>query len=321
MSRSQEDQGYRKVLTLLSTQNVEEAIRLTIAKGSKAYGFWAYVRNKFFHDDKNRHPQYLSRLRDLQYRHFSPQEPEWQLFEQLYDSPLHVQYRVEACRKPYLANHPELDQALKMIKSLPESFYNYTLPPEYAEDAIERARDARELKHARAITISDLQMILSKSRDWRQYQHPWELVSCALFLCGRRVGEVINTLVWEYHGPYTARVRGISKQTDTDEAVIPLLCTYEDFDGLMTKIRETQFPTTSTTHRLKPAFVRVFGEWFGHAHRRNIYGEAAFRMRNDSGFHPTMSRVMWIDMALAHQTNVIHSAGNLVYQSLLFNDE
>lgn len=321
MSQTSREQGYRDILICLSTErnNVDEAIRLTLQRGDKAYGFWRYVRQRFIHNTENRHPHYLSRLRDLQYRHLSPQDEEWDLLEHLYHSPLHHQYRVETSRKPYLPHRPDLDQALRSIKTLPDIFYQYVLPPEVVEIHIERQMERRELKHLNPVNIANLQTILCRAREWRSLNHPWELVACALILCGRRVGEILETLTWEPDGPYTANVKGLTKQP-VDEAVIPLLCPYEDFHDLMSKIREVQLPTTSTTHRLKPAFVRVFGEWLNHSQRRNVYGEAAYRMREESGFHPTMSKIMWIDHALAHTVNVVQIAGNLAYQSLTFNE-
>lgn len=312
--------GYREIIeSLLSTRNVEEAIERTIARGSNAYGFWMYVRKQITTDDKNRHPQYLSRLRDLQYRHFSPHDEEWDLLEKLYNSPLHYQYRVESSQKPYL---PRFDDALKMIQSLPNEFYEYVLPEEYGEEFHERQMEKRELKHLKPVNVGNLQTILCRARAWRDFEQPWEWVACALFLCGRRLGEVLDGLVWEPHGVYTASVGGIAKRDmqDQERVVIPLLCTYADFEQLMTKIREAQLPLTSTTHRLKPACVRVFGEWYNHSERRNIYGEAAYRMRHESGFHPTMSKIMWIDKALSHATNVVSFAGNLTYQSLTFDE-
>lgn len=324
MSQRHVEPGYRDILTsLLSTRDVQRAIRDTIARGSNAYSFWHYVRNKIIHNTENRHPQYLSRLRDLQYRHFSPQDKEWDLLEHLYNSPLGYQYRVESSPKPYLADHPELDKALKMIQALPNEFYAYELPEEYGDAHRERKLERREAKHMNPVNIANLQTILCLSREWRDFKHPWEIVACALILCGRRVGEVLSSLVWEKHGPYTALVGGIAKRDmlDEDRVVIPLLCVYEDFDEIMTKIREAQLPTTSTTHRLKPACVKVFGQWFNHSQRRNIYGEAAYRMRHESGFHPDMSKIMWIDKALSHAVNVVAVAGNLTYQSLTFNNE
>lgn len=314
--------GYRQILkSLTSSQNADEAITLTLTRGSNAYSFWKYVRQRILQDTEQRHPQYLSRLRDLQYRHYSPQDPEWDLLEHLYHSALSYQYRVETSRKPYLSN-PQLNKALKMIPTLPEVFYMYQLPDDVVDAHIEREQERREAKHLKPVNVGNLQMILCRAREWRQYKHPWELVACALILCGRRVGEIITSLTWDRDSVYTARVGGIAKQDmgDDESVVVPLLCLYEDFDELMTKIREIQLPTTSTTHRLKPACMRVFGEWFNHSQRRNIYGEAAYRMRHESGFYPEMSKIMWIDKALAHSVNVVNVAGNLTYQSLTFNE-
>lgn len=310
--------GYRRILeSLLSSQNADEAISLTLTRGSNAYSFWRYVRKRLIQNTENRHPDYLSRLRDLQYRHLSPHDEDWQRLEHLYHSPLPYQYRVEISRKAYLTS-ADLDKALKMIPTLPEVFYMYVLPPAVIDTYIEREKERRERKHLNAVNIGNLQTILSRAREWRD-KRPWEMVACALIICGRRVGEILTGMTWERDGPFTARVHGLTKQEITS-AVIPLLCPYEEFDELMLKIRENDLPTTSTTHRLKPACNRVFGEWLNHSQRRNIYAEAAYRMREMSGFHPHMSKIMWIDEALAHSVNVIHVAGNLAYQSLTFNE-
>lgn len=306
---------------LRSTKNADEAIKLTLLRGKNAYSFWRYVRRTFIRNTENRHPDYLQRLRDLQSSHFSPHEPEWSLLEQLYHSPLPYQYRVEVSSKPYLPDHPEINQALQNIKTLPEVFYMYVLPEEVWREAIARERARRESKHTNPPNIGNLQQILDRARDWRDLKHPWELVACALILCGRRVGEIVQSLTWEEDdtSEYTAFVSGLTKQLITS-ATIPILCPYQDFADLMTKIRENELPTTCTTHRLKPAFIRVFGVWLNHSQRRNIYGEAGYRMRHESGFFPDISKIMWIDKALAHSVNVVQTAGNLTYQSLTFDE-
>lgn len=315
----------QNIVTLLkNTQNVSAAINATIQRDPEnAYSYYKYIRQKIFHDDEFRNPNYLQRLRDFQHAHFRPYDHEWSLLEDLYHSPLCYQYRVETARKAYLPDTPDLDKALKQIRSIADPFYEYIMPEDVVERAIEREREARELKHTKAVTISDLQTIISKARAWRACkENPWQLVACALFLCGRRVIEIISTLEWERDGEFTARVTGIAKQDMGDEpAVIPLLCSYDDFDELMWKIRAVQLPAESHTHRLKPAFVLYFGQWYNHSQRRNIYGEAAFRSRAESEFYPGMSKVMWIDKALCHTSNVIQQASNLTYQSLVFNDE
>lgn len=317
-------QGYQDILTsLFIEEDVPKAIRLTVARHEHAYSYYKFVRQKIFANDLFRHPQYLQRLRHFQHVHFSPQDVEWKLLEDLYHSPLREQYRVETSNKAYLTTTPELDKALKQIRSIADPFYDYTLPDAIIEDAIERERRTRELKHSKAVTIRDLQVILCKAQGWRERkENPWELVSCALFLCGRRVIEIISTLEWEKAGSHLARVTGIAKQDmDSDPFVIPLLCPYEDFDELMTLIRVAQLPLNSHTHRLKPAFIRWFGEWYNHSQRRNIYAEAAFRLRREYGLFPDMSKVMWLDKVLCHSSNVVQQAPNLVYQSLLFEDE
>jgi hypothetical protein len=324
MSRGQ---GYRDVTrNLLQNQNVNAALSITLSgrRNEQAiYGFWKYVRQRIIRDETNRNSNYLYRVRDFQHAHFSPQDPEWDLLQQLMEESLAFQYRVETGRQPFLRNHHQLDQTLRQIKCMPDIFYDYTLPDDIVQRAIISGREAIERKHMKAVTISDLQSILSKAREWETAcTTTWELVACALILSGRRVHEIISSLEWQHENEYLARVTGIAKQgTPDEEVVIPILCPYEDFDRLMTKIRETELPTTSTTHRLKPAFMRYFGKWYNHSERRNIYGEAGFRMRQQSGFYPEASRIMWIDMALSHSTNVVSQATNLTYQSLQFNDE
>ena len=305
---------------LFEEGDATKAISILLTRGDSAFSYHKYLRRKFTHDITYRHRQYLQRLRFLQESEFGPQNDEWHLLENLYHSPLIYQYRVETSKAAYLPT-PAHDKALKMIRSMADPFYDFVLPSEIVQEGVARQQEAREIKHMKAVTVSDLQTIISKARLWRSTIHPWEMVACALILCGRRVIEVISTLEWEKHGEYTATVTGIAKQGTPDkEVVIPLLCRYEDFDELMLRIRAVDLATTSHSHRLRPAFIRRFGKWYNHSERRNIYGEAGYRMRTETGFFPDMSKVMWIDNALCHTSNVIQQASNLTYQSLVFTD-
>lgn len=318
MSIRDQEQGYQLILTkLFQDQDSSSAISLTLERDN-AYSFYKYCRQKAIACDANRHPKYLQRVREFQHVHYSPQDPEWELLNTLMESPLRTQYRVETSRKPYLPD--QRDEALKQINCMPEIFYQYLMPEWVVERAIEQQSLQREMRHTNPPTISDLQTFLAKMQNWRELSHPWDLVSVALLVCGRRIEEVISTLQWEAESNYVIRVRGITKQA-RGEGSVPILLPYRDFDELMARIREHRLPNTSTTHRLKPAFQRVFGQWYPHGHRRNIYCELGYRLRHQSGFFPDISRVMWFDKALCHDTNVIHQATNLTYQTLNFKDE
>lgn len=324
MSMVDAARGTHSIITcLFTTRNVERAIELTTARGDNAYSYYKYIKRKIIGTEEYRHHEYVQRVRHFQHVHYSPQDPEWDQLESLQRSTLREQYRVETATKPFIKTSADLDKALKNIHCIQDTFYEYDIPEEIKLRAIEKERDARERKHMKAVTISDLQTIISKAKQWRSCkENPWQLVSCALILCGRRVIEVISTLQWQQEGEYMARVTGVVKQDmEMDELVIPLLCPYEDFDELMHKIRAVQLPTESHTHRLKPAFISYFGQWYNHSQRRNIYGEAGFRHRHQTGFYPDMSKVMWIDHALCHASNVVQTASNLTYQSIVFTDE
>lgn len=303
------------IVESLVAGRVQEAIDLTLAS-KNPYSTYKYVRRQIYTNNRNRRPDYLQRVRHFQHVHFSPQDPEWGLLNDLLEGSLHTQYRVETSRKPFLG---KLDSELRSIRSLPEAFYDYEIPDCAKELGKEREREAREVKHMRPVNIGNLQMILSRAKSWRSWSHPWDWVACASILCGRRTQEILWSLEWERRSDYVIGVKGLLKQWK-GAGDIPLLVPYEDFAELMGKIREHQYPTESTTHRLKPAFVRVFGEWFNHSERRNIYCEAAFRCREESGFYPTVSKVMWFDLALCHDTNVIHQGTNLTYQTLTFEN-
>jgi hypothetical protein len=312
--------GYRDILTSLLTEgNAQKAITLTVERSREnAYSFAKYCRHKILGDEANRRPEYLRRVREFQHVHFSPQDEEWEQLNRLMEGRLRFQYRVETSRRPYLR---QKNAELQMIRCLPDAFYEYKMPDDIIEDAVEREILRREAKHLQPMSVSNVQTILSKAREWRQFEHPWDLVACASILCGRRTQEILWSLTWERKSDYVATVGGILKQRDGAGGDIPILTTYDDFHGLMTKIREHQYPTDSTTHRLKPAFLRVFGEWFNHTARRNIYCEAGYRLRHESGFYPTCSKIMWCDQALCHDTNVASQVGNLVYQTIDFSDE
>ena len=304
---------------LVCTGNVDTAIKLTIQRSiSNAYSFSKYIRQKIIGNDANRDPLYLQRVRHFQHVHFSPQDPEWEQLEDLMAGSLRFQYKVECSKRPYLRLHT-LDTALKQIKCMPAGFYEYKLPDEIIQEAIEREAVRRELKHLKPTNISNIQFIISRAQKWQQLQHPWELVACASILCGRRTQEILCSLEWEKESEYVIYVRGLLKQ-NIGEGPVPILTDFDSFDALMKKIRENELSPACSTHRLKPAFMRLFGEWFSHSQRRNIYCEAAYRLRTENGFHPDMSKIMWFDKALCHDNNVVNQASNLTYQSLTFNE-
>lgn len=313
--------GYRDILTsLLSEGDAQKATRLTVERGEEnAYSFFRYCRRKIVADDNNRHPEYLQRVRHFQHVHFGPQDWEWNQLCALMESSLHNQYRVEISRKPFFKGRPDLDAALRQIKCMPNAFYAYDLPQDIVERAVDRENERREERHCRPVNVADVQTVISRAKQWRQFSHPWELVACASILCGRRTQEILWSMEWERESDYIIRVRGLLKQY-VGAGPIPLLVPADEFGELMEKIRENGLPRDSTTHRLKPAFVRVFGEWFNHTQRRNIYCEAAYRLRQESGFFPSYPPIMWFDKALCHDSNVIHQAPSLAYQTLTFNE-
>lgn len=315
-------QGYQSILTsLLSTGNADEATRLTIAgrHPDNVYSFFRYVRRKVIDDEGNRNPQYLQRVRHFQHVHFSPQDPEWQQLQDLYGDTLRQQHNTEISRKPFFKGRPDLDRALRQIRSVVDVFYEYSIPEEYVERNRAKEADRREAAHCKPLNIGNIQTLISRARGWREFKHPWELVACASILCGRRTQEILWSMAVEQKKDYVIHVKGLLKQT-IGAGPIPILTHCDDFEVLLNKIRETELPIESSTHRLKPAFLRVFGEWFNHTQRRNIYCEAAYRMRGESGFFPEYPKMMWFDKALCHDSNVIHQAPSLSYQTLTFDE-
>jgi hypothetical protein len=313
--------GYRNILTkLLIEGDAPSATKLTIERDPEnAYSFFRYCRRKIVDDDKNRDPKFLQRVRDFQHVHFGPQDPEWQKLDELMGSTLKQQYHNEISTKPFFKNHRPLDAPLRQIKCMPPVFYEYTIPDEITEKAIERDQERREVRHCTAINISNIQTIVSRAQQWRTCAHPWDLVACASILCGRRTQEITWAASFEPVDKYVVWVSGLLKQ-NVGEGEIPILIDSHEFVELIAKIRENRLPDESTTHRLKPAFMRLFGEWFNHTQRRNIYCEAAYRMRDTSRFHPDYPPIMWFDKALCHDSNVIHQAPSLAYQTLTFHE-
>lgn len=314
--------GYRDILTsLLSTQNAADAVELTVARHpDNVYSFFRFCRRKIVQDEANRHPEYLRRVRDFQHTHFSPQDAEWGQLTALMESSLREQHNVEISNKPFFQNRRDLDKALRQIRSVVDIFYEYTIPSSFVHRSRDREAHRREAAHCRPLNIGNIQTILSRAREWRKSSHPWDLVACASILCGRRTQEIVRTMEWEVESTFVLRVRGLLKQS-VGAGPIPILVPAEEFGLLMEKIRENNLPCDSSTHRLKPAFLRVFGEWFNHTQRRNIYCEAAYRLRAESGFFPEYPPIMWFDKALCHDSNVIHQAPSLSYQTLTFDGE
>jgi hypothetical protein len=313
--------GYRDILTrLLSDQNASEAIRLTIERDrDNAYSFAKYCLSKIVGDDNNRRPDYLLRVRYFQHVHFSPQDPEWDQLQLLMEGSLRAQYRAETSRKPFFRGRPDLDADLRQIKCLPHAVYEYRIPEELVEEAKERERERREELHSNPVNISDIQTIISRALAWRERSDPWEWVACASVLCGRRTQEILHAADFTPVDRYIVQVSGLLKQ-GKGEGKIPVVGDTDDFMALMEKIRENNLPSYNHSNRFKPAFVRVFGGWYNHTQRRNIYCEATYRCRDISGFYPDAPRIIWFDRALCHDSNVIHQAPSLCYQTLTFHE-
>lgn len=233
---------------------------------------------------------------------------------------LREQHNIEISKKPFFQDQPLLDKALRQIKSAAEVFYEYTIPNSLVKRSLEREARRREIAHCQPINIRNIQTIISRAREWRQFSHPWELVACASIICGRRTQEILRSMEWKKESEFVLQVQGLLKQA-VGAGPIPILIPADDFDDLMARIRENQLPCESSTHRLKPAFLRVFGEWFNHTQRRNIYCEAAFRLREESGFFPDYPPIIWFDKALCHDSNVVHQAPSLSYQTLTFDGD
>lgn len=305
--------GYATILHILFTErDPEKAIQLTIDRDPEnAYSFYCYCRQHIFRDERHRHPQYLQRVRAFRDT-YGPQDPEWGLLSKLMEGSLRTQYRVETTGR-YLRDKAK-DQVLKSIPCLFDEFYEYRMPLEIVEDAQRQKRARREIKHSRPVQISNLDFIVATARNWFTLKRPWDLVACASILCGRRTMEIVREMECTPKSEYQLEVKNLCKQ-EIGAGPIPVLCDADKFMLLLEKIREHQLPVDSSTHRLKPAFLRVFGRWFNHSERRNIYCEAAWRMRHESGFYPEMSRIMWFDKALCHDDNVIHQATNLTYHA------
>jgi hypothetical protein len=310
--------GYSTILhVLFMEKDPEKAVQLTIDRDPhNAYSFYKYCRQRIFCDERYRHPEYLQRVDSFQQAHFRPENPEWGLLNALKTSPLRTQFRVETSRANYLPDRA-LNKLLQQIPCLFPEFYDYCMPLEVVEGAVDRMRLRREAKHARPVTISNIQSLVETARGWSLLKRPWDLVACASILSGRRTQEIVRDMVYIPHSDYQVEVSGLCKQR-VGAGIIPVLCRSDQFVELMAKIREHHLPVDSSTHRLKPAFTRIFGQWFNHSERRNIYCEAAWRMRDVSGYHPDMSKIMWFDQALCHDVNVIHQATNLTYHAAQF---
>lgn len=150
---------------------------------------------------------------------------------------------------------------------MPDIFYEYKIPQEMIDAALQEQQERTEMKNVKPATITEIQTILSRAKEWKFYkENPWDLVACASILCGRTMEEIICEMEWERVSDTMIRV---------NNEIIPILIPYQDFDVLMKKIRETRL---LSTNGLKPSMIRLFGKWYPHGHRYDIYCKAVDRL-------------------------------------------
>ena len=314
---------FRAIITALKEGNLQKAIAITVARGDGAYGYWQNVRTKIRADEWFRSPLYLQQLRDFKERHFSPQDQQWERLEELAQASLQRQCFVQSSRQDYL-KHP-LNQELIKIAPLRPIVYDYVIPKEFWNVHIARKEAAKDRKHANATNIGDLQTIISKAREWRQYQDLPALLACALILTGRRICEIHGDMEFRLdpENSYRAIVKGLAKTLDTDrEWTIPLLMPYADIIALIGQIRmQDRLLRGSESQMIQRAEIRVFGRKLEHSMRRNIYAEAAFRERHVHQFMPSASQLLFADAVLCHEnTNSLAKHRLSGYAALTFDE-
>lgn len=306
---------YQSIISALFTdQDPAKAIALTLARGDETcYSYWESIRKRIIRDERFRADNFLFRLRQFKEEHFSPQDPQWALLEDLATKTLREQYAVERCRKPFLkCANPALEDQLKKIKCLNPLFYDYVLPREAHQRQKARRTEKLESRHVNSVQIElgEMQRILSVAKNWREYG-PVDRLVCALILSGRRVPEVLVTMRWEPdpENRFRAVVWGMGKDQDAETRwTIPILCDYTEFDLLMQDVRSQldgwfreSGAMYQTIHR---ADVRVFGTKLNHSMKRAIYSELAFRERHVSQFMVNATKMRFVDAALAHECSV-----------------
>lgn len=315
--------------TLFIEQDPEGAVQLIIDAGpNQAYARWGTIRKKIIHDEGFRQDHYLQQLRQFKEEHFSPQDPQWSLLEELALKPINEQYAVQRAKKPFLkCGNPGLETQLRKINVLQEPFYRFFLPPNYAREKKQRDVERMESKHANSevVSLSELQTIISIARNWREQDHRIQ-PTCLMILSGRRMCEVLGEMAYEPdpENNYRAIVWHLAKGVEWERRwTIPLLCPYSEFAELIQLVR-TNFPDLKDkpgrSSYVTRQETRVFGSNLGQTKRRSLYAEGTWRERSVNQFMTTATKMMFVDCVLCHEIPLALS-GNSTYQAVTFSNE
>ena len=219
------------------------------------------------------------------------------------------------------------------LEQLPfsDAFYEFTVPDDIHSEAM-KARTTREwskfnenpehtLSNAELEQIKLEAVALLQGGYISKYKSGTRFIEALLLVSGRRVKEIMATLVLHGQGPttYSAMVSGLCKQKTslgaidnltTEPVLIPLLVPYDLFKLSLGSMREQEGSDFSTPDKEEAAFKRLARRmsrvvWgnnrnLRHADRRCLYGELAYNYRDQHQCYTGINKRLFISKVLGH---------------------
>jgi hypothetical protein len=233
-----------------------------------------------------------------------------------------------------LFDDEDLDEAFKSIKPCAPGFYEFVLPRNITDQYAamqEQKRTNRIVNESQSMAMVDVNDIVGKALEIVRKcevgssSDYYKTMSALRVLTGRRTFELTCTLQWEPVDGFSfqARVWGIAKKGVLEFAaggeqevfVIPLLCSYEEFDAALSAARAAHRvdpPSDSQSAKIASSSIgrttkRLYG--LTHTSTRNVYAEVTWQRRGENLFRPHISKEAWVKLALCHELNFDQTAG------------
>ena len=299
------------------------------------------IKSAIIADDTNRNKYYDAKLVAF-IKTLPDKHKDRSALDDLLESSLRVQHRTYSnIQKHDIFRDDVVNAFIMKLRPVRAAFYDFVFPDYLTRKACSEKRNrtmelqdnvqtmAIENKDAivnRALTILEDPWCYSRDEYWAH-------VTALQIVSGRRISEIVVQLEWDdVPGfPYQARVSGINKKINNDEAFeIPLLVSFDKFDRNMKAIRAFEYYKDTPLQdsvlaqqqmtRSNKKREKIFGFRVIHSQIRDIYAEEAFLNRAVSQFLPNASVALFKTKALCLSSDHYMTAPLLAYTRINFID-
>lgn len=298
------------------------------------------IKSVIIADDNNRNKYYDAKLKAF-IKTLPPGHKDTIALYDLLESSLRVQHRTHSnIQKHDIFRDDMVNAFIMKLRPVKAPFYDFLFPDYLTRKASwEKHKRTMELQdNVENMTIDNKDAIVNRAfsiledPSINSKDEYWAHVTALQLVSGRRISEIVAQLEWDdIPGfPYQARVSGINKKINNDEAFeIPLLVSFDKFDRNMKAIRAYEYykdtPLQDSVHvqqqmtHSNKKREKIFGFRVIHSQIRDIYAEETFLNRATSQFLPNASAALFKTKALTLSSEYI-TAPLLAYTRINFID-